>query len=315
MLYLQKIMIAMDENRQQPMQTFDIRKFMKFFPDVYGAQLEHDFFIADIGHPHSISALRYPFRFDGYMAVCCLKGSLDLDVNLHSFHMQENSLFICVPGHIVRVTALDESLENRFVLVAISKEFATSIHIDFQRLSNEGLSLMSNPDVTLSTEEVRICHEYLNLAKDLLAFPAPHRKEALSSLISSCFYVLGSILGRRTREIHNAPAEQSARARMVFDQFIRLVTEFHSSERGMAFYADRLCLTPKYLSKLVKQVSGRSAPDWIDSFVILEAKNMLKYSGRNIKEIVYELHFPNQSVFYKFFKSHTGMTPSEYRNS
>jgi YesN/AraC family two-component response regulator len=83
----------------------------------------------------------------------------------------------------------------------------------------------------------------------------------------------------------------------------------------MSFYASKLCLTPKYLSKLIKQASGRSAPDWIDSFVILEAKNMLKYSDISIKEIVYKLHFANQSVFYKFFKSHTGITPSEYRNS
>jgi len=73
-------------------------------------------------------------------------------------------------------------------------------------------------------------------------------------------------------------------------------------------------LTPKYLSKLVKTASGRSAPDWIDSFVILEAKNLLKYSDIPIKEVVYRLHFPNPSVFHKFFKAHTGMTPSEYRN-
>ena len=83
----------------------------------------------------------------------------------------------------------------------------------------------------------------------------------------------------------------------------------------MTFYADKLFLTPKYLSKLVKSISGRSAPDWINSLVILEAKNMLKYSDMTIKGIVYKLHFANQSVFYKFFKSHTGMTPSEYRDS
>ena len=83
----------------------------------------------------------------------------------------------------------------------------------------------------------------------------------------------------------------------------------------MAFYADKLCLTPKYLSKLIKQASGRSAPDWIDEFVILEAKNLLKYTDLAIKEIVYKLHFPNQSVFFKFFKAHTGLTPSDYRNA
>ena len=92
-------------------------------------------------------------------------------------------------------------------------------------------------------------------------------------------------------------------------------TEYHTKYRNVGFYADKLCLTPKYLSKLIKTATGRSAPEWIDSYVILEAKNLLKYSGTTIKEIVFKLNFPNQSVFYKFFKARTGMTPTEYRNS
>jgi AraC-like DNA-binding protein len=85
--------------------------------------------------------------------------------------------------------------------------------------------------------------------------------------------------------------------------------------RNVGFYADRLSLTPKYLSRIIKEASGRSAPEWIDDYVILEAKNLLKYSGLAIKEIVYKLNFPSQSVFYKFFKARTGMTPTEYKNA
>ena len=81
----------------------------------------------------------------------------------------------------------------------------------------------------------------------------------------------------------------------------------------MEFYADKLFITPKYLSKVIKQASGRSGPEWIDSFVILEAKNLLKYTDKPIKEVVWQLHFPNPSVFNKYFKKHTGMTPSEFR--
>ena len=106
-----------------------------------------------------------------------------------------------------------------------------------------------------------------------------------------------------------------ARNRSVVTKFLSLVSEYHVSERTVIFYADKMCLTPKYLSKLIKNATGRSAPEWIDSFVILEAKSMLKYSPMPIKEIVSRLNFPNQSVFHKFFKAHTGMTPNEYRNS
>ena len=110
-----------------------------------------------------------------------------------------------------------------------------------------------------------------------------------------------------------ATSGTSDRLSILFDRFIALVGEYSSSQRGVGFYAEKLCLTSKYLSKLIKQASGRSAPDWINSFVILEAKNLLRYSDLSIKEIVFQLHFPNQSVFYKFFKTHTGMIPSEYR--
>lgn len=301
---------------EETMQTFDIRKFMKLFPGVYDAQLGNDFFIADIRHLTSMDALRYPCRFEGYVAIFCLQGDLDLDINLHTFHLQENSLLVCIPGHIVRVARLGEGAEPHFIVVAMSQEFMSGIHIDFNRLFNEGITLLDNPGVTLDGEELKICRNYLSLAIEVLGLDFPMRKEALSSLISSCFYVLGSVISRKLSEARkSSPKAPSMRARMVFEQFIHLVTEHHSSQRNMAFYAERLCLTPKYLSKLVKQVSGRSAPDWIDSFVILEAKNMLKYSDATIKEIVFHLHFPNQSVFYKFFKAHTGMTPSEYRNS
>ena len=91
------------------------------------------------------------------------------------------------------------------------------------------------------------------------------------------------------------------------------ITQYHSEQRNMAFYADKLFLTPKYLSKLVKEASGRSGPQWIDAYVILEAKNLLRYSDDSIKEIVYKLNFQSASVFNKFFKLHTGMSPSEYR--
>lgn len=74
-------------------------------------------------------------------------------------------------------------------------------------------------------------------------------------------------------------------------------------------------MSPKYLSKLIKEVSGKSAPEWIDAYVMLEAKHLLKYTDISIKEIVFKLNFSNQTVFYKYFKAHTGMTPTEYRNS
>ena len=98
-----------------------------------------------------------------------------------------------------------------------------------------------------------------------------------------------------------------------FRQFMRLVTEHCKQERSVSFYAGEMCLSSKHLSAVVKRISGRTAGEWIDSLVILEAKVMLKSSEASIQEIAEELHFANQSFFGKYFKQHAGMSPKAYR--
>ena len=74
-----------------------------------------------------------------------------------------------------------------------------------------------------------------------------------------------------------------------------------------------MCITPKYLSSIVKDVSGKNAGEWITEYVILEAKVLLKSSKMDVQGIAYKLNFPNQSFFGKYFKQKTGMTPGQYR--
>ena len=305
-----------------PLQTLDIRQFKHLVPtlDEYG--IGDDFFICEISGndvEKSRDALRlfkYPLRFDGYLCIFCLRGRFSLDINLRCFDIQPDSLLICTPGNILKIHGIDESAlaDSHLILVSVSRNFMSGIRIDFNSVFQESLRILDNPCVSLTQEQIEIARTYLNLARRVLQSPVRNKREVISGLLSSLTYLSAEIWSQALAEAsRNAPA--SARVKQIFDRFINLVTEYHTTERGMAFYADKLCLTPKYLSKLVKNASGRSAPEWIDAFVILEAKNMLKYSDITIKEIVYRLHFPNQSVFYKFFKAHTGMTPSAYRNT
>lgn len=140
------------------------------------------------------------------------------------------------------------------------------------------------------------------------------KEDAIKSIGASLLCLLGNLW---TKEL-SKPGLQNrgvpARTNMIFEQFLKLVAENFMSHKNIGFYADRLYLTPKYLSSLVKTVSGRTASEWIDSFVILEAKNLLKYSDMTVKEIGYKLNFASIPSFFKFFKSNTGMTPTDYRS-
>jgi AraC-like DNA-binding protein len=242
-----------------------------------------------------------------------------MSVNLTDVEISKGMVFINIPGNIIRINDISDVNEEevRYVCMALSKEFFQSLNVEVCKLFNEGISMLQKPVILLSERDFDLTRSLVRYMITLLRSDASYKKEAVLSALSSLFYIL---MGAWTNSSSNAgtdvdSGELSNRSKVIFDKFMRLVMEYHTQYRNVGFYADQLCLTPKYLSKLIKNATGRSAPEWIDSYVILEAKNLLKYSGTTIKEIVFKLNFPNQSVFYKFFKAHTGMTPTEYRNS
>lgn len=102
---------------------------------------------------------------------------------------------------------------------------------------------------------------------------------------------------------------------MVLTKFFELVNQYFASERQIKFYADKLCLDPKYASQLIKQASGRMAGDWIQDRVILEAKLLLLDGNHNVQQVADALNFTSQSFFGKYFKNATGMSPKAYKES
>lgn len=278
--------------------------------------LSDDLFVAEMHYETKMDIIEYPCRFHGYMAFFCIKGEFEVEINLKKFTIRKDSMFIYTPGNIVRVTNIDpqEKESVHFVVVAISEDLMSSTRFDFSKLYNESLRLLESPCVVINENERELCRKYFDLIQEVSKMRMPNMRESVAALISSIFYLMGAMwTDRLTAAKKNGGDEMSTRSKIVLEDFLLLVRDYHTKERSLSFYADKLYLTPKYLSKLIKSVSGKSAHEWIDSFVILEAKNLLKYSDMSIKSIVYELNFPNQTTFYRFFKTKTGMTPSEYR--
>ena len=272
--------------------NFSISRLKEYFPAASRTGIGEDLCLLNVRFDENIHPLEHPFRFDGVLLLYCIKGNMRMSINLNEYDITDNSLILCTPQNILKVADIPypEKKSLHYVVIAMSQKFASELRLDFKRIIYEGMPLAEAPVATLS-------------------------EDALRSLMSSLFCIVAGIWMEKMDELKVASAQTTTRSRMIFEHFIRLVSEYHTRHRNVGFYADKLCLTPKYLSKLIKTASGKSAPEWIDSYVILEAKNLLKYSDITIKEIVYRLNFPNQSVFYKFFKARTGMTPSEYRNS
>ena len=207
--------------------------------------------------------------------------------------------------------------ESSVYTVICEQEFIRRINIDIKLLSRLFLSVEKQPCLRLCEAEwAGITGSFAEIRSESLPRPGDvYSPEILRSMIRTLAYKVCRIIGRH---IESQPApETSARSRNdeYFNQFMSELTKHYMQERSVGFYAGQLHLTPKYLTTIIRKTSGRTAAEWIDDYVVLEAKNLLKYSTMSIQEIAYCLNFPNQSFFGKYFRSHTGMTPSAYRMS
>lgn len=285
-----------------------------YVPSVSSDALSNDFFISKVRSGSDLTALKHPFRFDGYFAYFCRKGQFRAEINLKEFDITEGTLLLYAPGNIIRLVGTQEVNDSQFVVLAISRKILQNAKIDFSKLYEEAISVLENPCIRLEPDEVEICANYYRLSEKLIQASKASLELSLMELGSSLFHYLGSIWKERISKGSAMPTS-SLRSKMIFEEFTKLVIKNHAKEREVGFYAKKMNLSPKYLSQLVKKTSGKSAPDWISSFVILEAKNYLKYSNMDVKEIAFKLNFSSASVFFRYFKANTGMTPLEYRKS
>ena len=164
--------------------------------------------------------------------------------------------------------------------------------------------------VNLAESEVNTFNNYFYLLKQKAADSEnKFRRNVVSTLTLAMFYDLSNVIQRvlETFGIRQTSSE------IIFTRFIKLLEQNYKSERRVSWYAQQLCITPKYLSETVKSVSHRTPNEWIDNYVTIEMRVLLRNSSKSIKEIAEELHFANQSFLGKYFKEHVGMSPSEYR--
>ena len=305
------------------LQTIEIPQILALAPYIEEHSIGSDFILGEVSgrrvesNRAILDMLKYPVRLDGYVIFFLKKGegSFQLDFNLKTYEIHERSLLITAPGNIIRLSAYEEEkiADSELIFALLSKDFVSNIHVDFDKTLQEAVRFLESPCLTLNDEQLDIASDYFSLARKIIHSQMDNKREVISSLLTSITYLAINLWRNDIASAKERQDVSSLRVNQMYEQFIALVSQHHNKERGMAFYADRMHITPKYLSKIVKQASGRSGPDWIDSFVVLEAKNLLKYTDKPVKEIVWQLNFPTPSVFNKFFKKHTGQTPSEYR--
>ena len=254
---------------------------------------------------------RFPSRLDAFIIGVGTEGETSLTSNLQEFRLKKNSLFIFNPKDILQVQSNDRFKAH---LIVITPDFLKRINIDTKRMMPLFLQFGSLPCMELTHKECTSLRSFISMVEQELEGPeTDFAVEIIGGLIAATIYKVGDILTHYLTEHPEVDSPMHNRAEEYFKQFTELLGEHYKHERSVGFYARQLCITPKYLTTLIKRISGKSVSEWIDSYVILEAKTLLKYSNMSVQEIAYYLNFPNQSFFGSYFKRNAGMSPSQYK--
>ena len=254
---------------------------------------------------------RFPSRLNALIIGVGTEGETSLTSNLQEFRLKKDSLFIFSPKHILQVQS-----NNRFKahLIVIAPDFLKRINIDIKRMMPLFLQFGSLPCMELTQAESQSLRSFISMVEqELKGSETDFSSEIIGGLIAATIYKVGDILTHYLTEHPEVDSPIHNRAEEYFRQFTELLGEHYKHERSVGFYARQLCITPKYLTTLIKRISGKSVSEWIDNYVILEAKTLLKYSNLSVQEIAYYLNFPNQSFFGSYFKRNAGMSPSQYK--
>lgn len=260
--------------------------------------------------------LRDPFRIDGMAWLLCRRGTLEVEINLTPYVLTPGMWLMVHVNSIVQIRSYDEDIDSLALFTSL--EFMRETNIDLNVLASTlaGRLVDTPPVLPLDSGEMRTVQRYYRMLRDNAAASGGEPLLTLSiarNLVAALCYQALSIYRRNAPE-PDADGSTPRPTSYVHD-FMELVRLHHRAERKVGFYASRLFITPKYLSLLVKNATGRSAADWIDQFVVLEAKSLLRFSGRSVSQIADDLNFPNQSTFGKYFKHLTGLSPTQYQKS
>lgn len=240
----------------------------------------------------------------------CTDGKAQYTVDTKLRQVSKGDIIIVNEGQVVGDYLLSPDCKG--IAIMTSKQFIDEVISSIHELSSLFIFARTHPVFHLEDEQVKVLLEYFSLVHKKCEEESNHfRREIVSTLLNALIYDMSNVIYASQQ----ASTTKKTRAESIFTDFIKLVEQNFRHERRVGWYATQLCITPKYLSETVKTVSKRTPNEWIDNYVTLEIRVMLKNSTLNIKQIASELHFPNQSFLGKYFKMHVGMSPSQFRKS
>ena len=254
-----------------------------------------------------------PCRVDAVTFWFSLNGRATLTCNMQEYELQRGAFAVILPNSVVDLH-IEEVITEGYIML-VDPLYMQDVDLNLKKIisvmlgSNIHLGMLMLDPAEMDRMQKAFELAFATVANDVLT---PFRDDVVQAMIKLMLYKVCEIVATRNNLEESEPLS-STRSEEYFRRFIKELTEHYMERQPVTFYAEQLCISSRYLTTIVRRVSGHTVTEWMNRYVMNEAKQLLKYSELSVQEIAYKLNFPNQSFFGKYFKQHAGISPSAYR--
>lgn len=265
----------------------------------------------DSTHPKAGRTTSEPRMIRAGVVCLCLRGRGTFVINDTQYNVEKGDMVTILSNTVVQVTYSSDDFIG--YVIAASTKFL--MNIQMSDVVQSYIYISSNPVLRVSDEQMNTIielGEMLKRKRDKREHP--FGEEISHHLLLVLCYELHAMYRDHIAAGDRGLAVDHSRQSVLCREFLVLVEKYACEYRDMGFYADKLCISTKYLSVVVKKASGQSPVEWIDRTVMRYARTLLTSSDMTVQQIAAKLNFPNPSFFGQYFKRHEGVTPKKFRN-
>ncbi|WP_060874199.1 AraC family transcriptional regulator [Myroides odoratus] len=245
-------------------------------------------------------------QFEGLLLGFVLKGSMRTQVHFSEYEVNQGDVILALPHVMIDVKAESEDIE--IITIGLSINLISSIPQLWEFVNSD--KVRSNPLLHFHSEQQEVQREFLLYLQRFYHATASTQKNTIIRyhLLALMHMIMEAHEGLSSRV--NAIKDRST---TIIDEFYTLISKQAIAHRDIHFYAEKLNLTPSYLTTLLRKKTGKSALKWINHIVVLQAKSLLRTTDLSVKEVSNQLNFQDPSLFCRYFKQHTGLSPNGFR--
>ena len=260
-----------------------------------------------IENPAFIFQNHSPYCCSMAIGIYCRQGHAVGRINMTEYELCRDGFLILLPNQIIESVSVSPDFEGTYIVM--SQQFLNSLNIaESFKVHN---SVEHSPYIQLNNRTKEPIINFISMCKNAISVEEnPHRMEIVR-LLSKAFFLGFGYFMHQSSQPRTEPSHQAE----LMMKFIHLVEDNYRAHRDLEFYANKMNITAKYLSRAIKKHSEKNALQWIEHYVILYAKSQLASTNKSVKQISYELNFPSPSFFGKYFHRIVGLSPVEYRKS